>query len=114
MLTPSSIPINNRFAQNPIANPIKNSFNKIKVNAGTDVGIEKLVFACTIGNNINAIAADSQILTCAGIGYVENSGADVNNPDNLVNIAIKSIILLIENRISRLNILHCTYQLWNS
>ena len=85
------------------------SLNSINESAGTDVGTVKLVLACTIGNSINAIAAANQTFTCAGIGYVLNNGAAANKPDNLVNIAIKSIIFVVENNTSKLNILHSTY-----
>ena len=58
---------------------------------------------------MKAIIAESQILTCVGIGYVEKSGAEVKSPDNLVNIAINKIMFVVENNTSKLNILHCTH-----
>ena len=103
VLTPNSIPTKIMFAQKPIAYPIRYSLNSTKLSAGTEFGVIKLVLIWTIGNKINAIAAASQTLTCAGIGYVENKGADEKSPDNLVNIAMNNIILLTENRTSRLN-----------
>ena len=57
------------------------------------------------GNRIKAIAAASQMLTCIGIGYVENMGAAIKSPVNLVKIAINKIILAAENNTSRLNIM---------
>ena len=80
------------------------SFNNIKVKAGTEFGTTKLVLYCTIGNRIKAINAANQTLTCIGIGYVEIKGADAKSPDILVKIAINNIMLLTENRTSRLNI----------
>ena len=49
------------------------------------------------------MAAHNQIFTWTGIGYFENKGALAKSPDNLVNIAINKMILLIENRTSKLN-----------
>ena len=40
-----------------------------------------------------------------GIGYVENMGAAIKSPVNLVKIAINKIILAAENNTSRLNIM---------
>ena len=73
------------------------------VKAGTEFGTTKLVLYCTIGNKINAINAANHIFTYLGIGYVESNGADAKSPDILVKIAMKRIILLIENNTSKLN-----------
>ena len=104
VFTPNSTPMNRMFAQKPIAKPIKNSLKSINVKAGTEFGVTNEEFVCTLGNNMNAITAANQILTCVGIGYVENNGAEANNPDNLVKIAMNKIMLPTENNTSRLNI----------
>ena len=58
-------------------------------------------------------STDGSLQGLIEIGYFENNGALAKSPDNLVNIAINITILLTENRTSKLNILHCTYKLWN-
>ena len=105
MFAPNSIAINKTFAQYPIANPIKNSLNRIIVNSGTEVGATNWILDWINGKTKKVIAALSHIFNCCGIGNVENIGADINIPFRRVNIAIKRIIFAGENMSNRLYIM---------
>ena len=67
------------------------------ISIGIEVGISIFDILRTYGKNIYDNIAINQIFICIG-GYVENTGAITNKPDNLAKIKMYIIMLVGVNR----------------